>query len=65
MTLNSFITDTEQEIAFVEQFCKERDCDFALSKVWEFGGAGGLELAEKVLNTLETKQSQFPTAVCG
>lgn len=59
VTLNSFITDTEQEIAFVEQFCKERDCDFALSKVWEFGGAGGLELAEKVLNTLETKQSQF------
>lgn len=59
VTLNSFITDTEQEIAFVEQFCKERDCDFALSKVWEFGGAGGLELAEKVLNTLETKKSEF------
>lgn len=59
VTLNSFITDTEAEIAFVEQFCKERDCDFALSKVWEFGGAGGLELAEKVLNTLETKKSEF------
>ena len=59
VTLNSFITDTEAEIAFVEQFCKERGCDFALSKVWEFGGAGGLELAEKVLNTLETKQSEF------
>lgn len=59
VTLNSFLTDTEQEIAFVEQFCKERDCEFALSKVWEFGGAGGLELAKKVLNTLETKQSEF------
>lgn len=59
VTLNSFLTDTEQEIAFVEQFCKERDCEFALSKVWELGGAGGLELAEKVLNTLETKQSKF------
>lgn len=59
VTLNSFLTDTEQEMAFVEQFCKERDCEFALSKVWELGGAGGLELAEKVLNTLETKQSKF------
>ena len=59
VTLNSFITDSEQEIAFVEQFCKERDCDFALSKVWEKGGEGGIELAEKVLNTLETKESNF------
>ena len=59
VTLNSFITDSEQEIAFVEQFCKERDCDFALSKVWEKGGEGGIALAEKVLNTLETKKSNF------
>ena len=59
VTLNSFLTDTEQEIAFVEQFCKDRDCEFAVSKVWEFGGSGGLELAEKVLNTLDTKQSEF------
>ena len=59
VTLNSFITDSEQEIAFVEQFCKERDCDFALSKVWEKGGEGGIALAEKVLNTLETKESNF------
>ena len=59
VTLNSFITDSEQEIAFVEQFCKERDCDFALSKVWEKGGEGGIALAEKVLDTLETKESNF------
>ncbi len=59
VTLNSFLTDTEQEIAFVEQFCKDRDCEFAVSKVWEFGGSGGLELAEKVLNTLDAKQSEF------
>ncbi len=59
VTLNSFLTDTEQEIAFVEQFCKDRDCEFAVSKVWEFGGSGGLKLAEKVLNTLDAKQSEF------
>ncbi len=59
VTLNSFITDTPQEIAFVENFCKERDCDFALSEVWEKGGEGGIALAEKVLDTLEHKKSEF------
>ena len=59
VTLNSFVTDTDEEIAFVEQFCKERDCEFALSKVWEQGGEGGISLAKKVLNTLETKESHF------
>lgn len=59
VTLNSFITDTKAEIAFVEQFCKERGCEFALSEVWEKGGEGGIALANKVLETLETKQSDF------
>ncbi len=59
VTLNSFVTDTEQEIAFVEQFCRERDCEFALSRVWERGGEGGVALANKVLQTLETKTSDF------
>lgn len=59
VTLNSFITDSEEEIRFVRQFCKERGCEFALSKVWEFGGEGGIELAEKVLDTLEKKESNF------
>ncbi len=59
VTLNSFITDTEEEISFVRRFCLERDCEFALSRVWEKGGAGGLELAEKVLETLEKKESHF------
>lgn len=35
VTLNSFVTDTKEEIAFVENFCKERNCEFALSEVWE------------------------------
>ena len=59
VTLNSFITDTEEEIAFVKQFCEERNCEFAISEVWEKGGDGGIELAKKVLNTLETKKSDF------
>ena len=59
VTLNSFITDTEAEIAYVKQFCEERNCEFAISEVWEKGGNGGIELAKKVLNTLETKKSDF------
>lgn len=59
VTLNSFVTDTKEEIAFVENFCKERNCEFALSEVWEKGGEGGIELAKKVLDTLEHKEAHF------
>lgn len=59
VTLNAFVTDSEEEIAFVRNFCEERNCDFALSEVWEKGGDGGIELADTVLRTLETKESHF------
>lgn len=59
VTLNSFVTDTKEEIAFVENFCKERNCEFALSEVWEKGGEGGIELAKKVLDTLDHKEAHF------
>ena len=59
VTLNSFITDTKAETDFVEQFCHDRDCEFALSEVWEKGGEGGIALANKVLDTLEHKDSHF------
>ena len=59
VTLNSFVSDTKAETDFVEAFCKERGCEFALSEVWEKGGEGGIALAEKVLETLETKESHF------
>lgn len=59
VTLNSFVTDTKAETDFVEQFCRERNCDFALSEVWEKGGEGGVALANQVLNTLENKKSEF------
>ncbi|MBQ5446781.1 MAG: formate--tetrahydrofolate ligase [Lachnospiraceae bacterium] len=59
VTLNSFVTDTEAEYAFIKDFCEERGCKFALSRVWENGGEGGVELANAVLETLETKKSEF------
>ena len=59
VTLNSFITDTEAEVSFVRSFCEERNCEFALSTVWEHGGEGGIELANKVLETLDKKESHF------
>lgn len=59
VTLNSFVTDTKAETDFVEQFCKERGCEFALSEVWDKGGEGGIDLANKVLETIEHKESNF------
>ena len=49
VTLNSFVTDTDAENAFIEKFCRERGCEFALSEVWEKGGEGGIALAEKAV----------------
>ena len=43
----------------MKKFCEDRNCEFAISEVWEKGGEGGIALAEKVLHTLETKPSNF------
>ncbi len=59
VTLNSFVTDSPAENEFVKNFCEERGCEFALSEVWEKGGEGGIALANKVLETLENKPSEF------
>lgn len=59
VTLNSFVTDTQAEYEYIRNFCEERGCEFALSEVWAKGGEGGIALAEKVLNTLENKESNF------
>ena len=61
VTLNSFVTDTDAENEFIRKFCEERGCEFALSEVWEKGGEGGIALAEKLLDTLENKESHFHT----
>lgn len=59
VTLNQFITDTDAELSFVREFCENRGCEFALSQVWEKGGEGGIELANKVVETIEEKESHF------
>lgn len=59
VTLNQFITDTEAELAYIKEFCESKGCEFALAKVWEKGGEGGIELAEKVIHTIETKENHF------
>ncbi len=61
VTLNSFVTDTEAENEYIRKFCEEKGCEFALSEVWEKGGEGGIALAQKVLDTLEHKESRFHT----
>lgn len=59
VALNRFVSDTEAELAFVKEYCETRGCEFAISEVWEHGGDGGIELAEKILNILETKESGY------
>lgn len=59
VTLNRFVTDTDAELSFVREFCEARGCTFALSEVWEKGGAGGVELAECILDTMESKKPDF------
>ena len=59
VTLNSFLTDTQAETDYVKQFCEERNCRFALSEVWAKGGEGGEALAKEVIETLNTKPSNY------
>lgn len=59
VTLNQFGTDTDAEIEFVKNFCEEHDCDFAPAKVFKEGGKGGIELAEKIIETIDTKPSNY------
>ncbi|WP_105615953.1 formate--tetrahydrofolate ligase [Vallitalea okinawensis] len=59
VTLNEFPTDTDAEVAFVKEKCEALGCEFAVSRVWAEGGKGGIELAEKVVATLENKPSNF------
>ena len=59
VALNRFTTDTDAEIEYVKQFCLERDCEFSLCEVWNKGGQGGIDLANKLLKTMEEKQSNY------
>lgn len=59
VTLNAFVTDTENEISFVKEFCELKGCAFEIAKVWELGGQGGIALASKVIDTIENNESGF------
>lgn len=59
VTLNAFITDTEEEIRCVREYCKDLGCDFSLANVWEHGGDGGIDLANTVIKAIETKKADF------
>ncbi len=59
VALNHFITDSEEEIAYIKSECEKIGAEFALANVWENGGEGGKELAQKVLDILENKKSNF------
>lgn len=59
VSLNRFVSDTDAELNYVKEFCEERGCEFALCEVWEKGGEGGIELANKVLKTINEKESNY------
>lgn len=59
VTLNAFATDTEAEHNFIKEHVEGMGCEFALARVWEKGGEGGIELANKVLKTIEKEQKPF------
>lgn len=61
VTLNEFVTDSEEEISYVKEFCEKRGAKFELSKVWELGGEGGIPLAKKIIEVLENEKSNFHT----
>ncbi len=61
VTLNNFVSDTDAEIEYIKDRCEKAGADFAISKVWEKGGDGGIELGRKVLEVLENKKSDFRT----
>ena len=59
VSLNSFVSDTDAENAVVEKFCREHNCEFSKATVWADGGAGGIDLAEKVIRSIEEKENNF------
>ncbi len=59
VTLNNFITDSDAEVNYIKTQCEAMGADFAIAKVWEKGGEGGIDLANKVMEVLGTKESHF------
>ena len=59
VAINKFVTDSDEEINFIKDFCKNLNVEVTLSDVWAKGGEGGLELANIVNNILENEKSSF------
>ena len=59
VAINAFPTDTEAELQLLNEICQSKGVDVAISQVWAKGADGGIELAEKLLNVLETKEADY------
>lgn len=59
VAINRFVTDTEKEVEKIESWCAEHSYPVALTEVWEKGGEGGVELAKKVLETIENSENHY------
>ena len=59
VALNVFVTDTEKELAFLENWAKEQGVEFSRTEVWEKGGLGGIDLAEKVVKAVEENDKEL------
>lgn len=59
VAINKFITDSDEEVKAIEDFCKNLGVEVSLTEVWEKGGEGGIDLANKVIKTMETEPSNF------
>ncbi|CUN84936.1 MAG: formate--tetrahydrofolate ligase [Sarcina ventriculi] len=59
VAINKFITDSEEEIKFIENFCSNLGIKVSNTEVWEKGGLGGIDLANKILETIEESESKF------
>ncbi|PLR81075.1 formate--tetrahydrofolate ligase [Bacillus canaveralius] len=59
VAINRFITDTEAEVLALLELCRQENIPVALTEVWEKGGAGGVELAEKVLKAIDTNETEY------
>ena len=59
VAINKFITDSDDEVKAIENFCKNIGVEVSLTEVWEKGGEGGIDLANKVIKTMENEPSNF------
>ena len=59
VAINKFITDSDEEVKAIEDFCKNIGVEVSLTEVWEKGGEGGIDLANKVIKTMENEPSNF------